>query len=308
MAGALTAIATPVIGDTQESRKRRRVGFFHIGSREPFAKLLLAFEERMAELGYSPGKDLSIVELFADGPSDLSRVADELVRSNVDLLLVQSNVVANAALRATTTIPIVAAVVTTPVEAGFALSLSRPGKNITGITSDVGLELWAKRLEYLQAAVPGVSRIALFWSPERGREAMADAAEEAARSLGVGLYREEFRTAGDFPGAFASMAKRAGAVLVAGHAVTVSNRAALVRLAAQHRLPAGYPWREAVEIGGLMSYGVSFRESYRRAADYADRIFRARSLETCLWSSQPSLNWWSTARPRPRSGSPFHRH
>src|SRR5262249_62377388 len=97
----------PVFAATQESQKPRQVGFFAIGSREPFTKLLLAFEERMAELGYMRGKDLRVLLRFADGPADLPRVADELVRLNVDLLLVQSNIVCDAARQATGTIPIV---------------------------------------------------------------------------------------------------------------------------------------------------------------------------------------------------------
>jgi putative tryptophan/tyrosine transport system substrate-binding protein len=122
------------------------------------------------------------------------------------------------------------------------------------------------------------------------------------------LYREESRTAGDFPRAFASTAKRAGAVLVAGHAVTVSNRAALVRLAAQHRLPAGYPWREAVEIGGLMSYGVSFRESYRRAADYADRIFKGAKPGDLPMEQPTKFELVVNRKTATALGSPFHRH
>src|SRR5262249_44569788 len=96
-----------------------------------------------------------------------------------------------------------------------------------------------------------------------------------ARTLGVGFVREEFRTANDFASAFASMkAKRVGAVLIAGHSTTYAGRNELVRLAAQHRLAAGYPWREAGEIGGLMSYGVDLKDSYRPAADYVNRILK----------------------------------
>ena len=270
--GAAT-LATPVVGNTQAPQKARRVGYFHIGTREPFAKLLSAFEERMTELGHTPGRDFLVEARFANGPADLPRVAKELVGVNVDVLLVQSNIVAAAAQRATATIPIVTVGVTDPIGAGFVVSLSRPGQNLTGLTADAGAGLWTKRLEYLRAAVPRVSRIALFWNSEQS-PVRAHAAEQAARELGVGFYREQFRTAADFPAAFSSMSKRAGAVLVAGHAVTVSGRADLVRLAAQHRLPTSYPWREAVEIGGLMSYGVNFRESYRRAAEYMDKILK----------------------------------
>src|SRR5262245_11148696 len=112
---AFGSIAAPVVADAQESARTLKVGFFHIGSREPFAKLLLAFEERMAELGYANGKDLLIVSRFADSPADLLRIAHELVRLKVDLLLVQSNMVCDAARQATVTIPIVTTGVTDPI-------------------------------------------------------------------------------------------------------------------------------------------------------------------------------------------------
>jgi len=273
---AVSLALAQVAAEAQQAGQPRQVGFLNVGSRESFAQLLLAFEERMVELGYVRGKDLSILSRFADRPADLVRLAEELVRVKVDLLLVHGNAVLAAARQATTTVPIVTAGVTDPVGAGFITSLSRPGRNITGVTSDVTTEIWSKRLEFLKEAVPAASHIALLWNPtDQARVPYANTAEEGARKLGIVLHREEFRSTGDFAPVFAAMAaKRVGAVLIAGHPVAFAGRAEIVKLAAQHRVPAGYPWREAVEIGGLMSYGVNFRESYRRAADYADRIFK----------------------------------
>ena len=272
----VVAIAIPPIAGAQEIQKARKVGFLCVGSREQFNHLLLAFEKRMAELGHVPGKDLSIEPRFASGQADLSRLANELVRMKIDLLLVHGNVVAAAAKEATTTIPIVTAGVIDPVGAGFIASEARPGRNITGVTSDVTTEIWAKRLELLKEALPAVSKVALLWNPtDHSRLPYVNAAQEGARRMGVTLVREEFRNADDFAAAFASMAaKRVGAVLIAGHPVTYAGRAQIVKLAAHYRVAAGYPWREAVQIGGLMSYGVDFRESYRRAANYADRILK----------------------------------
>src|SRR4029453_63056 len=150
----VVAIATPPIAGTQEVQKARKVGFLCIGSREQFNHLLLAFEKGMAELGHVPGKDLSIEPRFASGQADLSRLANELVRMKIDLLLVHGNVVVAAAKGATTTIPIVTAGVIDPVGAGFIASEARPGRNITGVTSDVTTEIWAKRLELLREASP----------------------------------------------------------------------------------------------------------------------------------------------------------
>jgi ABC-type uncharacterized transport system substrate-binding protein len=273
---AFGVVATPAISGAQGAKKARRVGFLSVGSREQFAHLLLAFEERMAELGHVRGNDLSIEPRFASGQADLPRLAEELVRLNIDLLLVHGNAVVAAAKHATTTVPIVTAGVVDPVGAGFIESVARPGRNITGVTSDVTTEIWGKRLELLKEAVPAVSRIALLWNPtDQARVPYAKTAEEGARKLGVTFIREEFRNASDFTTAFASMgAKRVGAVLIAGHPATLAGRAEIVKLAAHYRVAAGYPWREAVEIGGLMSYGVDFKESYRRAANYADRILK----------------------------------
>jgi putative tryptophan/tyrosine transport system substrate-binding protein len=273
---AFGVAATPMISGAQGAKKARRVGFLSVGSREQFAHLLLAFEERMVELGHVRGKDLSIEQRFASGQADLPPLAQELVRLNIDLLLVHGNAVVAAAKQATTTVPIVTAGVVDPVSAGFIESVARPGRNITGVTSDVTTEIWGKRLELLKEAVPAVSRMALLWNPtDQSRLPYVNTAEEGARKLGVTFIREEFRNASDFTTAFASMAaKRVGAVLIAGHPATLAGRAEIVKLAAHHRVAAGYPWREAVEIGGLMSYGVDFKESYRRAANYADRILK----------------------------------
>jgi putative ABC transport system substrate-binding protein len=229
----------------------------------------------MMELGYGPGKDFIVVGRFADGLAErLPSLAVDLVRLKVDIIVVATNAVVAVTKRATTTIPIVTAQVIDPVGAGFIASVSRPGGNITGVTSDATVEIWAKRLQLLHEAVPGVSRIALLWNPtDRARVPYADETEKGARRLGVALIREEFRSAADFFRAFSSMReKRFGAVLVAGDAATFSGRAELVRLAAQYAVPAGYPWREAVEIGGFMSYGVLFEDSYRRAAAYVVKI------------------------------------
>ncbi len=270
----LDLVLTTLNGQAQ--RTPAKVGFLCVGSREQFAHLLLAFEERMVELGHVRGKDLSIEPRFANGQADLPRLSDELVRLKIDLLLVHGNAVLAAAKQATTTIPIVTTGVVDPVGAGFIASVARPGGNITGVTSDVTTEIWGKRLELLKEAVPAASRIALLWNPtDQARLPYVNTAEEGARKLGVTFIRAEFRSASDFTAAFASMAsKRVGAVLIAGHPATLAGRAEIVKLAAHHRVAAGYPWREAVEIGGLMSYGVDFRESYRHAANYADRILK----------------------------------
>ena len=272
--GLGAVLAAPLTADAQKTG--RQVGFLCVGSREQFAHLLLAFEQRLAELGHFPGRDVSIEPRFAKGQVDLARLAAELVRLRSDLLLAHGNAVVAAAKLATTTLPIITTGVVDPVGAGFIASEARPGGNITGVTSDVTTEIWGKRLELLKDAVPIISKVALLWNPtDQARRPYVGTAEKGARTLGIAFLREEFRSASDFPTAFASMAaKRVDAVLIAGHPVAYAGRDEIVKLAAHYRLAAGYPWREAVENGGLMSYGVDFRESYRHAANYADRIFK----------------------------------
>jgi ABC-type uncharacterized transport system substrate-binding protein len=162
---AFGMVAAPVLARGQVAQRVRQVGFLCVGSREQFAHLLAAFEERMVELGHVRRQGLLIEPRFANGQVDLPRLADELVRSKINLLLVHGNAVLAAAQRATTTIPIVTAGVIDPVRAGFIASVARPGRNITGLTSDVTTEIWGKRLELLREAAPTVSRIALLWNP-----------------------------------------------------------------------------------------------------------------------------------------------
>jgi len=271
----LVAVSGMARGDSP--RKPRQVAFLLPGAREQFAHLMHAFEVGLVELGYVLNKDVVIIGQFADGRAErLPNLAAELVRLKVDVIVVATNAVVAAAKQATAMIPIVTASVIDPVGAGFITSVSRPGGNITGLTSDVTVEIWAKRLQLLKEAVPGVSRIALLWNPmDRARLAYANEAEKAARTIGVSLYRQEFGGADDFPQAFASIREKgSGAVLVAGDAATFSRQAELVKLAAHYKLPAGYPWREIVEIGGFMSYGVRFEDAYRRAAIYVDKILK----------------------------------
>jgi putative tryptophan/tyrosine transport system substrate-binding protein len=261
----------------QPPGKPRQVAFLLPGTPEQFAHLIHAFKSGLVELGYVLDKDVVLISQFADGrPERLPNLAADLVRLKVDVIVVATNAVVAVAKQATATIPIVTASVIDPVGAGFMASVSRPGRNITGLTSDVTVEIWAKRLQLLKEAVPAVSRIALLWNPrDQARLAYANEADRAARTIGVSLYRQELHGADDFPQAFLSIReKRTGAVLVAGDAATFSRQAELVKLAAQYQLPAGYPWREIVEIGGFMSYGVRFEDSYRRAATYVDKILK----------------------------------
>jgi len=184
-------VAASGVARGDQPGRARQVAFLLPGSREHFAHLIRAFEERMGELGYVPGKDVIVITQFADGRAErLPNLAAELVRLKVDVIVVATNAVVAVARQATATIPIVTASVIDPVGAGFIASVPRPGGNITGVTSDVTVEIWAKRLQLLKEAVPGVSRIALLWNPtDRARLAYANEAETGARNLGVTFHR-----------------------------------------------------------------------------------------------------------------------
>jgi ABC-type uncharacterized transport system substrate-binding protein len=183
-----------------------------------------------------------------------------------------------AAKQATKTIPIVFVPLADPVSSGLVTSLARPGGNLTGL-SDLTPELVGKCLELLKQAVPGVGRVAVLWQPgafdERTEKDMLKAAEVAARALGVRLQFVEARGPDDFDRAFSDMTSaRAGALTVLPTAMFFNERRRLVDLAAKNRLPTVFGYREGVDAGGLMSYGPSIPDLWRRAATYVDKTLK----------------------------------
>jgi len=183
---------------------------------------------------------------------------------------------AAAAKNATKTIPIVMMAVGDPVGTGLIASLARPGGNVTGLSYSVGLEIFSKQLELLKETVPKVRRVAVLSNPAHPAHPLQiREVNVAARSLGVQLQLLEARGPSEFDGAFAAMAKeRVGALLVLSDAMLNSHRTRLADLAARSRLPAAYGVRESVEAGGLMSYGPSFLDLFRRSAAYVDKILK----------------------------------
>src|SRR5262249_32536042 len=163
-----------------------------------------------------------------------------------------------------------------PVGTGLIASLARPGGNVTGVSGSAGLEMFAKQLELLKETVPKIRRVAILSNPDNAYHQLAiRQVNVAARSLGVQLQLLEARGPNEFDGAFAAMAKeRVGALLVVSDTIFNSHRTRLADLAARSRLPAAYGVRESVEAGGLMSYGPTLLDSYRRAATYGDQILR----------------------------------
>jgi putative ABC transport system substrate-binding protein len=193
----------------------------------------------------------------------------------VAIIVVTSLPAIQAAQQATGTIPIVMATSLDPVSTGFVASLARPGGNITGLSA-MAPELVGKQLELLKAVVPRVSRVALLGNPANpGTAPMVRRAQDAARELGIRLQPLEARSPGEIDSAFAAMTReRAGALIVLLDVMFAEHRARIADLAAKHRLPAVYGLQEYAEVGGLMVYGSSFVDRFRRAAIFVDKILK----------------------------------
>ncbi len=220
------------------------------------------------------GQNIHLEIRSAEGkPERFPALAADLVRSNVDIILTSGTTGTRAAREASTTIPIIMAIVGNPVEDGLVNSLARPGGNITGL-SMMNPELTAKRVELLKELVPKLRRVVALWEPTSSR-LTADITSRAARSLGLHLEVIEVRGRADFASAFAAARRqRAGAVIPLAHPVFVAERKVLVDLAAKHRLPAIYETREFVDEGGLVSYGPHYPDLFRRAAVFVDKILK----------------------------------
>lgn len=266
--------ATPVVA---QAPRMARVGYLQTASAEEQAHLTRAFEDAMRELGYAEGRNIAYERRFADGdPRRLPALAAELVALKVDVIVTGANPVIDAVKRATSSIPVVMAASRDPVGSGYVASLARPGGNITGVTSAPTVESIGKGLEYFREAVPHARRIALLWNPvPSDAKAVRAVAEDAARRTGVSLVLVELRSREELDSAFDAMVRqRAEGVWVLPDPLMFTARNRVAALATKHRLPSLYWQREFVDAGGLLAYGSSVPEQFRRAAGYVDRILK----------------------------------
>jgi putative ABC transport system substrate-binding protein len=245
-------------------------------SPEADVPLLAAFRTGMRDLGWVEGETFLIETRYADGnPIRFPEIAAELVRRRVDVILAGSSPGALAAKNAAGTIPVVMVTTGDPVGDGLVASLARPGGNLTGMTA-LSQGLSAKRLELLKEAVPGVTRVAVLTnpaSPNTGPFVKESAA--VAQALRVQLQLVEAHDPSEFETAFATMAsKHAAGLMVLADVTFITHRKRIVELAAMSRIPAVYGEREFVDAGGLMFYGASLADMYRRAAVYVDKILK----------------------------------
>jgi putative ABC transport system substrate-binding protein len=236
---------------------------------------LEAFRQGMRQLGYREGQNMLIEYRYARGKDELlPQLAADLVNQKVDVIVTWGVVAARAATRATSTIPIVNGSMSDPVRAGLVPSLSRPGGNLTGLTS-LTPDLSAKRLELVRELMPRVSRVAILTTANPTAVLGLQETERAARSLGVPVRAVSVRDAAEFDNAFASMAaERVDAVIVLADMLFIHHGKRLVELSEKHRLPAVYFSRDHVEAGGLLAYSASFADMFRRTAVYVDKILK----------------------------------
>ena len=275
------AAAWPLSVNAQPSAKIPRIGLMVTGSlQSPEARVQLdAFRQGLRQLGYTEGRNIAIEYRGADGRIErFPNLAAELVRLEVDLIFAANTRAALAARQATSTIPIVSAVMGDPVEDGLVASLAQPGGNVTGLTF-LAPELTAKRMQLLKDALPNVSRVAALWHPgaygERTMDDMLKATEAAARTLGVHLQLIEVRAAEELEGAFSTMMKeRAEALFLFPSPMLFLARRRIIELAATNRLPSVSQAREFVELGGLIAYGANINDLFRRSTVYVDKILK----------------------------------
>ena len=255
----------------------RRIGYVGNLPRTPVTDAFSdAFVAGLHEHGWIESRTVVIERRFVEPLKEAAiAAAEELIRSRVDVIVVSSTQTALAAKQVTRTVPIVMTVPADPVAVGLVTSLARPGGNVTGL-SYVGMEVTGKQVELLREAVPGLEVIAVLANPAnpshkpRTREVVT-----AARGLRLHVEIVEARSREDVADSIGVMVKRgAGAGVVLGDVLFVSEAARLIRLAAEYRLPLMYGLREAPLAGGLMSFGPSFGDLFRRAAGYVDKILR----------------------------------
>ena len=232
-----------------------------------------AFERGLAERGYVAGRNVTIERRWAGGNYDrLPELAQELVRLNPALIRVGGNVVALAARRATSTIPIVFNIASDPVKLGLAKSFSHPGGNATGICI-MTARLTLKRLELIRELLPQNATVGFLVNPDN--QDLLQEIEDVARSTGQSLEVARARNPADLEPAFAQLVRaRVGAVLVSNDALFLSQRVQLIALAKRHSVPATYEFREFPAVGGLMSYGPSLPETLKKVGTYAALILK----------------------------------
>jgi ABC-type uncharacterized transport system substrate-binding protein len=275
LCAALFVLCVPA--NAQQPTKVPRIGFLVPGSSVGYSVRIEAFRQGMRELGYVEGENIVIEGRWAEGSAErLPHLIAELIRLKVDVLVVGSAAGTLAAKNAGITTPVVFAAVTDPLGYGIIGSLARPGANITGAALGVGEGFSGKWVELLKETVPKVARVAVLRNPNHPvGEVFVREMQAAGRALGVRLDFFEARDPSQLDSALSRMEKeRALALIVTPDPLFSSQRSRIVDFVARRRLPSMFFSNEYVDAGGLMAYGPSLLDSYRRAATYVDKILK----------------------------------
>ena len=271
------ASAWPLAARAQQSAMPV-IGFIHLTSREQTRDYLAAFHQGLGDTGYVEGRNVAIEYRWGQGQNDrLPMLVAELVRRQVTVFVtLESTLAALAAKAATQTIPIVFMQGADPVRIGLVGSLNRPDGNLTGVNLFLA-EVAGRRLQFLLETVPSANSIAYLRNPTNPiyAESETKEVEDAARVLGVRLLWTNASRLSEIETAFANFAHQpVDAVFVSADGFFLTNSDHIVALAARHAVPAIYGWRQAVELGGLMSYGTRFPDAWRQAGVYTGRILK----------------------------------
>jgi putative tryptophan/tyrosine transport system substrate-binding protein len=269
------AVVSSLIARAQQGASPRRIGVVLVGL-TPESKPARSFLQGLRDAGYSVGRDVVIEWRLARGDYDrVPELVADLVRSKVDVMVMDSTIGTDAAMRATSTIPIIMALVVDPVGSRLVKSLARPGGNVTGL-SMMTSDLNSKRLQMLKDVVPGLTRVAVLWNPDHPfhHQVIKDL-KAIAPSLSIALSLQSVQSADELDQTFADIKRvSAQAVCVVEDPFFFSARAQLLRLTSESRLGTIHELRRWPEEGALMSYGPVLDDLFRRAALYVDRVFK----------------------------------
>lgn len=269
----LPVLAAPRAATAQSDPRAPWIGFL---ANEPTPDSSPILRARLAELGWVEGRNVRLWYRYAQGRFELfPGHAEELLRLGVSVIVAASPPAIEAARKATTTTPIVIATTDDPVANGLVASLARPGGNVTGFTMAVP-GLATRRLELLKQAVPALARVAVLWNPTNPSVAAElKETQAAARALGVEVVPVALPADTELRAALGAITSaQAGGLVVLADLLTVTRRAELAKFAARNRLPAVFPLPEFVDAGGLLAYGGSWSDGFRRVAVLVDRILK----------------------------------
>jgi putative tryptophan/tyrosine transport system substrate-binding protein len=268
------------LGVRAQPSRQPTIGFLGSGTLESQGQWVAAFLQRLRELGWIDGRNVTIEYRWAEGSSDrAAELAAELVRIRVDVIVTYANPIVLAAKQATATIPIVFAAAADPLGTGLVATLARPGGNVTGLSVEA-TDLGGKRLETLRDLIPGLRRLAIMANLGNTASALEmREVESAARTLGVDVKTFDIRQAENIAPAFEELKGHADALYICIDTILFANRVRINTLALATRLPTMFTTREAVKAGGLMTYGPNFPELFRRAGDYVDKILHGAKPE-----------------------------